>query len=60
MTVVEFAEKTSPVPITDTQKTFFEMYEQAEKENQQLFVCFPSRSGRSMAIKIIEKWKAER
>ena len=60
MTLLEYAETVFPVPLTSWQKEFLEMYEQAEKENRQLFVCFPPRAGRSMTLKIIENWKAER
>ena len=60
MTLVEYAGTISPSPLTNWQKKIFELYEQAEKENQQLFVCFPSRAGRSMTLKIIEKWKIEK
>lgn len=59
MTLLEYAGTISPVPLTNWQREFLEMYEQAEKENQQLFACFPPRAGRSMTLKIIEKWKAE-
>lgn len=60
MTFLEYAEKVSPVLLSDWQKRVFEEYEQAERENRQLFVCFPPRAGRGMTLKIIEKWKAER
>lgn len=60
MTLLEYAEAVSPVPLSDWQKRLFEEYEQAEKQNQLLFVCFPPRARRSMTLKIIEKWKAER
>lgn len=60
MTLLEYAEAVSPVLLSDWQKKLFEKYEQAERENRQLFVCFPPRAGRSMTLRIIEKWKAER
>jgi len=60
MTLLEYAKAVSPVPLSDWQKRLFEKYERAERENRQLFVCFPPRAGRSMTMKIIEKWKAER
>lgn len=60
MTLHEYAETVSPVPLTSWQKEVLEMYEQAEKENQQLFACFSPRAGRSMTLKIIENWKADR
>lgn len=60
MTLLEYAGIISPIPLTSWQKEFLGMYEQAEKENRQLFVCFPSRAGRSMTLKIIEKWKTEK
>ncbi len=57
MTLVEFAEKVSPVPLMAWQKEFFKVYEQAEKENKQLIVCFPSRASRGMVMAIMQLWK---
>lgn len=63
MTLHEYAETVSPVPLTSWQKEFFkEIAELARMEDEdiQLFMCIPPRTGRCMAMKIIENWKAER
>lgn len=60
MNLVEFAEKTSPIPLTDWQKQFLEMYEQAQKENKQLIVIPAMRSGKGMTYKIIDEWNISR
>lgn len=38
MTLVEYAEKTSNIPLTDWQKQVLAAYEQAQKENKVLFI----------------------
>lgn len=38
MNLVEFAEKISPIPLTDYQKQFLAAYEQAQKEGKKLIV----------------------
>lgn len=57
MTLLEYAERMSPAPLNDWQKKILEVYEQAEKENKQLIVCFPARAGRGMLMEIIQMWK---
>lgn len=57
MSLLEYAKRVSPVPLSDWQKKFLEAYEQAEKEDKQLTVCFPARAGRGMLIAIIQMWK---
>ena len=56
MTFVEFAEKISPVPLTDCQKQFLSDYEQAQKENKQIIVIPAMRSGKRMTYQIIDEW----
>ena len=56
MNLVEFAEKISPIPLTDFQKHFLEMYEQAQKEDKELIVIPAMRSGKRMTYQIIDKW----
>lgn len=56
MNLVEFAEKTSPIMLSDWQKQFFADYEQAQKENKQLFVVPARHVGKEMALKIIDAW----
>lgn len=57
MSLLEYAERVSPVPLNNWQKKFLEAYEQAEKEDKQLIVCFPARAGRGMLMTIIQMWK---
>ena len=57
MTLTEYAEKISPVPLTDCQKKFFETYKQAEKENGEFAIHFPQRTGRAMALQTINECK---
>ena len=56
MTLVEFVEKISPIPLMDWQKQFLSAYEQAQKENKQLIVIPAMRSGKRMTYKIIDEW----
>ena len=56
MTLVEFAERTSPVPLSEWQKKFLTFYEQAKKENKQLFFTSPRISGRQMMTQIIQEF----
>ena len=49
MTLLEYAENVSPVPLTDWQKKFLEEYENAKKENR--FITFyPPRGGGKEAV----------
>lgn len=60
MTLTEFAERVSQIPLSDCQKKFLEMYEQAQKENKQLIVIPAMRSGKRMTYKIIDEWNIAR
>ncbi len=57
MTLVEFAEKTSPIPLTDWQKKFLTFYEQAKKEYKTIVLVTPRISGRQMLIQIIDDFE---
>ncbi len=57
MTLVEFAEKVSPVPLTDWQKQFLAAYEQAQKENKHLVYVPPRINGRRMLMQIIDEFE---
>lgn len=59
MDLVEFAERTSPIPLSDYQKKILEMYDEAQKEGRSLFVCHPLRAGRGIAIDIIKRFERE-
>lgn len=60
MNLVEFAEKTSPLPLTEWQKQVLMDWEQAKKEHKQLLVCMPPRTGRQMLMKIIEEYRNDK
>ena len=57
MTLVEFAEKTSPIPLTDWQKQFLSAYEQAQKENKKLVYAPPRINGKRMLMQIIDEFE---
>ena len=58
MTLDEFAEKVSKIPLSDSQKKLLSAYEQAE--NKQLIIIPCMRSGRGMICKIIDEWNIGR
>jgi hypothetical protein len=59
VTLVEYAEKVSPIPLADWQKRFLAAYEQAEKEGKRLIFIPPRTSSRRMLIQIIEEFEKE-
>ena len=60
MTLVEFAMKTSPVPLSEWQKNFLAYYEQMQKGNGQMFICMPPRVGGQMLRKIIKGYRNDK
>lgn len=59
MNLVEFAEKVSPIPLTEWQKQLLSTYERAKKENK-LLICMPARvCGRRMLVDIIREHERE-
>lgn len=60
MTLVEYAERVSPIPLSDCHKQLLSAYEQAQKENKQLIVIPGMRTGKRMIIKIIDEWNVYR
>lgn len=59
MTLLEFAEKTSPVPLTAWQRELLTKYEQAVKEGKQLVCCFPPNNGRTMIKNMINQYQSK-
>lgn len=57
MNLVEYAEKTSPIPLSNWQKQFLMVYEQAQKENKQLIVIPSRNTGRETVLRIVDLWK---
>lgn len=53
MTLLEYAEKTSPIPLSACQREFLAMYEQAVKEDKELICFFPPRNGHGMVSNLI-------
>ena len=59
MNLVEFAEKISPIPLTDWQKQFLSAYEQAQSEGI-VIRCVPPRiNGKRMLMQIIDEFEKE-
>lgn len=57
MTLVEYAEKIAPFPLSDFQKELFKKYEQCLKRDESLYVI-PSRNvGKEFVLRVIEEWK---
>ena len=59
MNIVEFAEKTSPMPLSEWQKQLLASYEQAKKDNKHLRVVTSRISGRQMLMQIIQEFEKE-
>lgn len=59
MDFAEFAEKISPIPLTEWQKQFLSSYEQAQKENKKLVYVPPRINGKRMLMQIIDEFEKE-
>lgn len=57
MTLVEYAEKIAPFPLSDFQKELFIQYEQCLRQGKCLHVIPPRCSGREFVFGVIEEWK---
>lgn len=57
MTLVEYAEKIAPFPLSDFQKELLAEYEKAEKENLTLYAILPRCVGREFVYRLIQEWK---
>lgn len=55
MKFVEYAEKISQIPLTEWQKEFLKLYEQAKEEDKYLIVHPARNIGRTMIIQIINE-----
>lgn len=56
MTLLEFAEKTSTVPLMDWQKEFFAKYQEAV-ERDKILICNPPRVGRVLTMDLIKQYQ---
>lgn len=59
MDFAEFAEKISPIPLTEWQKQFLSSYEHAQKENKKLVYVPPRINGKRMLMQIIDEFEKE-
>ncbi len=55
MTLLEFAEKTSPTPLTAWQREFLSMYEKAVKNGKELIYISGRITGRKMIMNIVNQ-----
>ncbi len=55
MTLLEYAEKISPLPLMGLQKEFLQKYEEAKKNGKKLIFIHGRNIGRTMIIDIINK-----
>jgi len=56
MNLVEYAEKTSPIPLTEWQKWFLSVYEKASEKGEVVCVM-PPRMGRRMIMQLIQEFE---
>lgn len=59
MSLVEFAEKVAPFPLSEFQKQLLREYEKCEKNGNGIAVCSPMRSGKRFTLQIIDEWKMQ-
>lgn len=59
MSLLEFAERTSEIPLSNSQKHFLERFESARNNGEELIVNFPRMCGRKMLLDIIRQFEKE-
>lgn len=59
ISLVEFAEKVVPFPLSESQKQLLREYEKCEKNGNGIVVCSPMRSGKRFILQIIDEWKMQ-
>lgn len=59
MTLVEFAEHTSEIPLSNFQKDFLERFDNARKQDKIILTTFPRCCGRGMLLDIIREFEKE-
>lgn len=59
MSLLDFAECTSEIPLTKFQKNFLERFESARKQNKIILTTFPRCCGRKMILDIIRQFEKE-
>lgn len=56
MSLLEFAEKTSPLPLMPWQKEFIAKFEEAQKENKVLTCIMGKNNGRTMFRNMVNEF----
>lgn len=59
MSLVEFAEKIAPFPLSEFQKQLINEYEECLKKNDELDCVQSSYIGRNFILRMIEEWKRQ-
>ena len=59
MSLVEFAEKIAPFPLSEFQKQLIREYKECEKGNLPLCYIPPRNVGRDFIYRLIEEWKRQ-
>lgn len=59
MSLVEFAEKIAPFPLSEFQKQLIQEYEECEKKNMSLHCIPPRNVGKNFVIQLIDEWKRQ-
>ena len=59
MTIIEFAERVSPIPLNKFQIELLRMYEKKKKQGMSLHVI-PPRCGKGIVKRIVDEWNEEK
>ena len=59
MSLVEFAEKIAPFPLSEFQKQLIREYEECEKRNLPLCYIPPRKAGRDFIYRLIKEWERQ-
>ena len=59
MSLVEFAEKIAPFPLSEFQKQLIREYEECEKRNLPLYYIPPRNVGRDFIYRLIKEWERQ-
>lgn len=59
MSLVEFAEKIAPFPLSEFQKQLILEYEECEKRNLPLYYIPPRNVGRDFIYRLIQEWERQ-
>ena len=59
MSLVEFAEKIAPFPLSEFQKQLIREYEECEKRNLPLYYIPPRNAGRDFIYRLIKEWERQ-